>query len=221
MRKVSTILAPPRARGGVRGGGGGMGNLGVIVVRVCEPLFQNVLHSYTWSLKKNGPIHIPDYPKCWPIHILPFDFLYPFIAGYKTTITIYSLNTKRTNLSSLEKSLSKKYVHILGCQKKWAFHIGLQKTRVIHIIFVEKRRPIIYLAALKKRAIRHAHPYYALYRKLPPLPPPPTTPCTLPPSSGWPWKSINRETNIFNYWNLLKHLVFRFSKYTYSLEHTQ
>ena len=34
--------------------------------------------------------------------------------------------------------------------------------------FVEKRGPIIYLAALKKGAIRHAHPYYVIYRKLPP-----------------------------------------------------
>ena len=28
----------------------------------------------------------------------------------------------------------------------------------------------MYLAALKKGAIRHAHPYYAIYRKLPPPP---------------------------------------------------
>ena len=51
-----------------------------------------------------------------------------------------------------------------GCQKNGAF-------RAIHILFVEKRGPIIYLAALKKGAIRHAHPYYAIYRKLPPPPP--------------------------------------------------
>ena len=64
--------------------------------------------------------------------------------------------------STLEKSLSEKYVHIPGCQKCGAFHIGIQKNRVIHILFVEKRGPIIYLAALKKGAIRHAHPYYAI-----------------------------------------------------------
>ena len=29
------------------GRGGGVGNLGVIVVRVCEPVFQNLPHSYT------------------------------------------------------------------------------------------------------------------------------------------------------------------------------
>ena len=36
---------------------------GVILVRVCEPVFQNLSHSYTWPLK-NGPIHILDHPKC-------------------------------------------------------------------------------------------------------------------------------------------------------------
>ena len=39
--------------------------------------------------------------------------------------------------------------------------------------FCWKKGPIIYLAALKKGAIRHAHPYYAIYRKLHPLPTPP------------------------------------------------
>ena len=27
-------------------------NLGVILVRVCEPVFQNLPHSYTWPSKK-------------------------------------------------------------------------------------------------------------------------------------------------------------------------
>ena len=67
-------------------------------------------------------------------------------------------------------------MHIPGCQKNGAFHTGIQKNRAIHILFVEKRGPIIYLAALKKGAIRHAHPYYAIYRKLTtPLPPTPET----------------------------------------------
>ena len=35
----------------------------------------------TKKKKKNGPIHILDSLKYWPIHILPFDFLYPFTAG--------------------------------------------------------------------------------------------------------------------------------------------
>ena len=59
-------------------------------------------------------------------------------------------------------------MHIPGCQKNGAFHIGIQKNRVIYILFVEKRGPIIDLAALKKAAIRHAHSYYAIYRKLHP-----------------------------------------------------
>ena len=75
-------------------------------------------------------------------------------------ISVNSCNTKRT--SSLEKSLSEKYVHIPGCQKNGAFHIGIQKNWAIHILFVEKREPIIYLAVLKKGAIRHAHPYNAI-----------------------------------------------------------
>ena len=40
-------------RRGCREGDEGVGgNLGVIVVRACEPVFQNLPHSYTWPLKK-------------------------------------------------------------------------------------------------------------------------------------------------------------------------
>ena len=74
------------------------------------------------------------------------------------------------------KISERKYVYIPSCQKNGAFHIGIQKNRVFHILFIEKRGPIIYLSALKKGAIRHAHPYYAIYRKLPPRPPPPHPP---------------------------------------------
>ena len=34
------------------GWGGGGGNLRVILVRMCEPVFQNLPHLYTWPLKK-------------------------------------------------------------------------------------------------------------------------------------------------------------------------
>ena len=44
--------------------GRGGGNLGVIVVPVCEQVFRNLPHSYTWSSKKNVPIHTLDNPKC-------------------------------------------------------------------------------------------------------------------------------------------------------------
>ena len=163
--------------GGGGGGGGGGGNLGVILVRVCEPVFQNLPQSYTWSPKKRTHSYT------WSSKMLTYSytalwfFLYPFFAGYYTNITVNSCNTKR--ISSLEKSLSEKYVYIPGCQKNRAFHMGIQKNRAFHILFVEKRGAIIYLAALKKGAIRHAHPYYAIYmfrKLLAPLPPPPPTP---------------------------------------------
>ena len=68
--------------------------------------------------------------------------------------------------------MSEKYMHIPGCQKNGTFHTRIQKNWANHILFVEKRGSIIYLAALKKGAIRHAHQYYVIYRKLPPPPPP-------------------------------------------------
>ena len=133
--------------GGVGGVGGGGGNLGVVLVRVCEPVFQNLSHSYTWPLKKRTHSYT------WSSKMLTYSytdlsFLYPLFAGCYTNITVNSCNTKR--ISSLEKSLSEKYVHIPECQKNGAFHIGIQKNRAIHILFVKKRGPIIYLAALKK-----------------------------------------------------------------------
>ena len=46
-------------------------------------------------------------------------------------------------------------------KKSEVFQIPVKKNWVSHILFVEKRGPIIYLAGLKKGAIWHAHPYYA------------------------------------------------------------
>ena len=145
------------------GGGGSGGNLGVILVRVCESVFQNLPHSYTWPSKKRTHSYTSS-SKMLTYSYTALWFLYPFFAGYYTNIIVNSCNTKR--ISSLEKSLSEKYVHIPGCQKNGTFHIGIQKNRAIHILYVEKMGPVIYLAVLKKGAIRHAHPYYAIYRKL-------------------------------------------------------
>ena len=97
---------------------------------------KNPVVSKNWRSNYRGST-VLDRMKCWPIHILSFDFLYPFIAGCQTNITVNSLNTKRT--SSLEKSLSEKYVNIPGCQKNRAFHIRILKNRVMHILFVEKK----------------------------------------------------------------------------------
>ena len=43
-------------------------------------------------------------------------------------------------------------------------HISLMKNWVGHYFFSEKRGLIVYLAVLKKGAIRAAHPYYVIYR---------------------------------------------------------
>ena len=150
------------------GGGGGGGNFWIILVRVCKPVFQNLPHSYTWPSKKRPHSYT------WSSKMLTY--------SYTALWLVISCNTKW--ISSLKKYLSEKYVHIPGCQKNGAFHIGIQKNRVIHILFVEKRGPIIYLAVLKKGAIRHAHQYYAIYRKLPlhtPRPPPSPHPPPPPP----------------------------------------
>ena len=163
-------LSAPRGVVGVGGGGGGLrGNFGTGVrASISKPtpfiyLAFEKTDPFIYLIIQNFDLFI----------YCPLIFLYPFFAGCYTNITVNSCNTKR--ISSLEKSLSEKYVHIPGCQNNGAFHIGIQTNRAIHIHFVEKRGPIIYLAVLKKGAIRHAHPYYAIYRKLPP-PPTPATP---------------------------------------------
>ena len=55
-------------------------NLGVIVVRVFEPVFRNLFQSYTWPLK-NWTHSYTRSTEMLPIHILTFDILYQFIAG--------------------------------------------------------------------------------------------------------------------------------------------
>ena len=52
-------------------------------------------------------------------------------------------------------------------RKMVSFTQESRKIGLFIYFFVEERGPIIYLATLKKVAIQHAHPYYAIYRKLP------------------------------------------------------
>ena len=124
------------------------------------------IHIHVPSLWKNGPIHLLHHPKCWPIHILPFDFFCTHLLLEVRQISQSIHWIPREQAAS--KNLWAKICAYTRMSEKWAFYIGIQKNRVIYILFVEKRGPIIYLAALKKGAIRHAHPYYAIYRKLPP-----------------------------------------------------
>ena len=56
------------------------GDLGVIVVRVLEPVFRNLPHSYTWPLKKRAHSYTRS-PEMLTHTYTAFDFLYPFIAG--------------------------------------------------------------------------------------------------------------------------------------------
>ena len=89
---------------------------------------------------------------------------------YNVLQSIHWIPREQAAMTNLKK---KKNMHLPGSQKSGAFHIRMQKNRVSHTLFVEKRRLIIYLAPLKKGAIWHAHPYYVIYRKFHPPPPPP------------------------------------------------
>ena len=139
--------------GGGGAGGAGCGVTGLILVQVCEPVSKPTSFIYLAFEKTNPFIYLiiqnVDLIIYCPLIFFCTHFL--LVVGH---ITVNSCNTKR--ISSLEKSLSEKYVHIPGCQKNGAFHIGIQKNLAIHIPFIEKREPIIYLAVLKKGAIRHA-----------------------------------------------------------------
>ena len=46
--------------------------------------------------------------------------------------------------------------------RKYDIHIPMMENWVSHILFLRKRGPIVYLAAMKKGAIRPAHPYYVI-----------------------------------------------------------
>ena len=85
------------------------------------------------------------------------DFLYPFIAGSRQISQ--SIHWIPREQAASKNLCAKKYTHIPGCQKSGAFHTRMKKNGVSHILFVEKRGLIVYLylAALKKGAILHAH----------------------------------------------------------------
>ena len=87
------------------------------------------------------------------------------------------------------------------CQKKWGLSYTNQEILGQSYTFCRKREPIIYLAVLKKGAIRHAHPYYAIYRKLPPPPPPPPQ---FSPLSLWTtlWRLVRRLLVVASYLEL-------------------
>ena len=126
------------------------------------------------------PIHKLDHPKCWPIHILPFDFLYQFIAGSRRILR--SIHWIPREQAASKNLWAKKYTHIPGYQKSRAFHIRIKKNCVSHILFVANHIPGSAEKGGLMMMIQHALPYYAIYRNLPPLPPPPPPPHPHPQS---------------------------------------
>ena len=67
----------------------------------------------------------------------------------------------------------------LSCAKTCTFkqgcingtiHLPIKKNGSVIYSFFGKRGLIVYLAALKKGAIRATHPYHVIYRELPPPP---------------------------------------------------
>ena len=60
-------------------------------------------------------------------------------------------------------------MHIHGCQKIWVIHIPNSENSDIYIRSFKK---VVYhiLDGAEKGSIRHAHPYYVIYRELPPPP---------------------------------------------------
>ena len=125
--------------------------------------FEKRTHSYTWSSK----MLTYSYTALW--------FFEPiFFAGYYTNITVNSCNTKR--ISSLQNSLSEKYVHIPGCQKKWSLsHRNPEKSGHSYT-FCWKKGANHIPGNAKKGGLFGTHirtmPYIGSYRPPPPPPPP-------------------------------------------------
>ena len=156
--------------------------IGVILVRVCEPVFQNLPHSYTWPLKKTDPFIYSIIQNVDLFIYCPLIFCIHCLLIVRQ-ISVSSLNTKRT--SSLEKSLSEPYyVHVPGCQKNGAFYIGIQKNRVIHLLFCWKKGAY----HIPSKGLFGTHirtmPYIGSY-PFPPSPPPPPNTLTRANYPSW------------------------------------
>ena len=64
-----------------------------------------------------------------------------------------------------------KYAHLNRDVKMEPFTYQSRKNGPVIYSFLGKKGLIVYLAALKKGAIRAAHPYHVIYKELPPPPP--------------------------------------------------
>ena len=212
------------------------GDVGVNVVRLCEPVFRNLSIHNMFGLWKNGHIHILGCPKCWLIHVLPFDILYQFIQNllfavcihvYKLkkemyfkllTLFIYHLHWHPFTLSnSAVKPFYSEWTHLsippgrVHSLKRGPFMYQSRKIgSVIYFFFWIKgaNHIFMYLTVLKKGAIRYTHRYYATYRKLSPSSPPPPRP---PPH---PQK---KNTHTHESCACAKYIILAYALYSYIL----
>ena len=102
--------------------------------------------------------------------ILPSEFFYAH-----THLLLVIRQITQSNEYQDHKQPRKIYAYT-GMSEKWGLSYTNQEKSGQSCTLLKKKKEAnhIYLAALKKGTIRHAHPYYAIYRKLPP--PHPTPP---------------------------------------------
>ena len=98
------------------GGGGGGCNLGVILVRVCEPVFQNLPHSYTWPSKKTDLFIYLIIQNADLFIYCPLTFCTHFLLVI-TQISVNSCNTKR--IKQPRKISQRKIYAYTRMSEKW------------------------------------------------------------------------------------------------------
>ena len=147
---------------------GGGGGLRLILVRMCESVFWNQPQSYPRPLKKKPSLFI--YLILQKIDL----FIYCSLNFYTLSYPLWFVN-KFTNDPLNENLL---YVNVKTkawrvserkiCLYTWVWENLSYSNFKNQAIHKKGRGVIIYLGALKKGAIRHAHPYYVMYRVPPP-----------------------------------------------------
>ena len=152
-------------------------------------------YSYTWLTK------------CLHIHILIFDFYIPSLLSVKKLQINIKILVSELNIWAKFEFFQ------TGISENGTIHITMMKNWASHIFFLRKRGFIVYLAALKKGAIRAAHPYYVIYRVVT-LPPPPRYIRFIPPTMSvnlahyeivHPFKSrLEWYTYHYHYWALAR-----------------
>ena len=152
---------------GEAGGGGGVGacNLGVILVQVCEPVFRNLPHSYTWPLKKRTL----SYTRSSEI-MTPLIFCTHLLLVVRQIMQSIHWIPREQAASKISEWKICAYTGM--SEKVGPFIYQLRKNRSV-IYFCRRKGANHIPGSAEKGVIRHAHPYYVIYRKLP-LPPPHT-----------------------------------------------